>query len=123
MAAPGKAQVRKRIVPQLVTSPESVRPLEEAADEPALPEPAAPGAQRDAAAWAREHLGPDRRVFVDINAAKEVDWRQVRGRAGGAAGPCGRRGFPPLVALALCRRSLVCLPSPTAAAARITSNQ
>ena len=83
----GEPKPRKRIVAQLIVSPTHEREGAIAA----VPEEAPQAVQLDQkeqAEWAREHLGPDRKVFVDLTAAanKEVDWKQVRARAGG----CGQ---------------------------------
>ena len=88
MAAPD-AKPRRRIVPQMLASPSSERLIE--FGEPGgagSAAPAPPEVQQDQQAqaeWAREHLGPDRKVFLDLTTAdnKEVDWRKVGVAAGG----------------------------------------
>ncbi|KAL4443795.1 hypothetical protein ABPG75_011532 [Micractinium tetrahymenae] len=72
---------RKRIVPQLITNPGSQDRDEEAAllagQPEAAPQPAVD--QREQSEWAREHLGPDRKVFLDLSALQntEIDWKQI----------------------------------------------
>lgn len=89
MAQP-QAKQRRRIVPQLVLSPGADGRQAELEDAAAGVEPAGPiqvQKQREQSEWAREHLGPDRKVFLDLTdvaANKEVDWRKV--------GAAGRRG-------------------------------
>ncbi len=82
---------RRRIVPEQIVSPgadDRRAQLEEAG---AGSEPAGPillQKQREQAEWAREHLGPERKVFLDLTdvaANKEVDWRKV--------GPPAPQGF------------------------------
>lgn len=87
MAQPAAKQ-RRRIVPEQIVSPgadDRRAQLEEAGTGS---EPAGPillQKQREQAEWAREHLGPDRKVFLDLTdvaANKEVDWRKVGPPAG-----------------------------------------
>lgn len=87
MAAP---KPRRRIVPQMLASPSSERPIEFGdVGGAAAAGTAPPEVQQDQQAqaeWARENLGLDRKVFLDLTTAdnKEVDWRKVRLREGGA---------------------------------------
>lgn len=95
---------RRRIVPQLITSPSSQDRDEDALLAAAQPEAAVPPAidQREQSEWARENLGPDRKVFLDLSALSntEIDWKQVRahckraGRGGGSAAERQPRGWP-----------------------------
>jgi hypothetical protein len=82
MAQPAKP--RRRIVAQLVSSPlETRRDIVEApTDAPgssALPGLPTPQLDQPAQSkWAEEHLGKDRKVFVDLNInGVEVDWKQA----------------------------------------------
>lgn len=82
------AKPRKRIVAQLVISPTSGDRPQELTEDPATEvAPVAAEKQRDQSAWAKEHLGAERKVFVDLTdtANKEVNWRQVRGHCWAAA--------------------------------------
>ena len=87
MAAP---KPRRRIVPQMLASPSSERPIEFGdVGGAAAAGTAPPEVQQDQQAqaeWARENLGLDRKVFLDLTTAenKEVDWRKVRLRGGGS---------------------------------------
>lgn len=82
MAADARKQ-RRRIVPQLVVSPSADDRRAQVEDAGTGNEPAGPillQKQREQSDWAREHLGPDRKVFLDLTdvaANKEVDWRKV----------------------------------------------
>ncbi|KAL4442016.1 hypothetical protein ABPG77_011277 [Micractinium sp. CCAP 211/92] len=72
---------RRRIVPQLITSPNSQDRDDDALLIAEKAEAAAPPAvdQREQSEWAREHLGPDRKVFLDLSALSntEIDWKQI----------------------------------------------
>ena len=98
-AAEANKKPRRRIVPLLVSSPTSDRGLGgfgdgEAPAAPALLPARPPQDQRQQSEWAREHLGPERKVFVDLTASQDVDWRKVRA-ATARCRAVARRGLPP----------------------------
>lgn len=75
----------RRLVAQLVSSPLDAHPdvSEAPGDAPGTSAlPGLPTAQLDQPAqslWAEEHLGKDRKVFVDLTQTSgEVDWKQAR---------------------------------------------
>lgn len=91
---------RKRIVPQLIVA--SPTKLPDAYD--GLPPPS-PQLQvtdlREQAAFAKEHLGLDRKIYVDLRPYQEsnkaVNWKQVGGgrERDGSAAPAAARPPPP----------------------------
>lgn len=89
---------RKRIVPQLIAA--SPTKLPDAYE--GLPPPS-PQLQvtdlREQAEFAKEHLGLDRKIYVDLRPYQEhnkaVNWKQVRPRAGRERGACCRPAPPP----------------------------
>lgn len=94
---------RRRIVPQLITSPSSQDRDADALLTAEQPQAAPPPAvdQREQSEWARENLGPDRKVFLDLSALSntEIDWKQVRTRRRRAGASRRVRGAQPPVRL------------------------
>ncbi len=98
--APSSKLPRRRIVPELISPSQAARAAEAFAAATTVPAKAAPAkapddgkplSLREQAGFADAHLGPGRRIYVEIGPNSfEVNWKKVRacGQATLLSAPC-----------------------------------